>query len=439
MHALTTEAELDLLQRDSFNYFLHETNPKNGLVVDKNAPNWPASIAAVGLALAAYPVAIERGFIARAAALERVLTTLQFFWGRSQDCGPDAIGYKGFFFHFLDMKTGRRAWQCELSTIDSAFLFAGALTAARYFDAPTPKESAVRTLADALYLRADWTWAQAQGEAVSLGWKPEQGFLPYRWEGYDEALLLYILGLGSPSHPLPPSSYAAWSSAYQWEHSYGHDYLYSGSLFTHQLSHIWVDFRAIQDPVMRANQSDYFENSRRATLVQQQYAIDNPYGFAGYGPCCWGITASDGPGPALLNIDGVRRTFFDYVARGVPRGPDDGTIAPWVVVASLPFAPEIVMPTIEHFVYQIDLKAGHRYGFKATFNPTFPLKTHCPHGWVSPWHFGIDQGPIILMIENYRSQMLWNLMRDCPYIANGLRRAGFSGGWLGRNRRTVAL
>ncbi|AMO94829.1 glucoamylase family protein [Collimonas fungivorans] len=430
--ALTTAAELDMLQRESFSYFMHETNLENGLVVDKTATDWPASIAAVGLALAAYPVAVERGFIGRAAARKRVLLTLRFFWSSPQGPEPDATGYKGFFYHFLHMQTGRRAWQCELSTIDTTFFLAGALAAGCYFDDPAnAEESEIRRLADALYLRVDWQWAQDGGGAVSMGWKPESGFLPNRWDGYDEALLLYILGLGSPSHPLPPDSYCDWAFAYQWQQSYGIDYFYAGSLFTHQLSHIWVDFRGIQDGAMRTKGIDYFENSRRATLVQQQYAIANPGGFSGYGEYCWGITASDGPGPSVLEIKGVKREFYDYVARGVPHGPDDGTIAPWVVVASLPFAPEIVLPTIDYFVHQVGLKTGNPYGFKATFNPSYPCNSANPYGWISPWHFGIDQGPIILMIENYRSEMLWSLMRNCPYIANGLRRAGFSGGWLG--------
>ena len=159
-------------------------------------------------------------------------------------------------------------------------------------------------------------------------------------------MLLYVLGLGSPAHPLPESCYTAWTSTYRWEHCYGYEYLYAGPLFTHQLSHIWIDFRGIQDAFMRAKGIDYFENSRRATYVQQQYAMDNPLKFAGYGRNCWGITASDGPGPDTIKVSGIERQFFGYLGRGVPYGPDDGTIAPWAAVASLPFAPEIVLPTI---------------------------------------------------------------------------------------------
>ena len=346
-----SDVDLEKLQRESFGYFLHETNPANGLVIDKTAPDWPASIAAIGLALACYPVGVERGFITRTAAAERTLITLRFFWNSHQGPKPDASGYKGFYYHFLDMQTGRRAWQCELLTVDSAFLLAGALTAGLYFGADTADEREIRTFADALFRRSDWQWAQDQGATVTHGWKPESGFLKYRWEGYDEGMLLYMLGLGSPTFPLPESSYTAWTSTYRWEHCNGYEYLYSGPLFTHQLSHIWIDFRGIRDAYMRGKGIDYFENSRRATYVQQHYAMENPFKFAGYGSQCWGLTASEGPGPSTIKIGGIERTFFDYVGRGVPYGPDDGTIAPWAVVASLPFAPEIVLPTLKYCVH----------------------------------------------------------------------------------------
>lgn len=427
----TLDVDLDRLQHQSFNYFLYEANAVNGLVIDKTAPDWPASIAATGLALAAYPVGVERGHMSRAAAVERTLLTLRFFWRSPQGPEHNATGYMGFYYHFLDMQTGRRAWQCELSTVDSAFLLAGALTARVYFDANTVDESEIRTLADALYRRADWQWAQNQGATVTHGWMPESGFLDHRWQGYDEALLLYVLGLGSPTHPLPEQSYVAWASTYRWECSYGQEYLYAGPLFTHQLSHVWIDFRGIQDAFMRDRGIDYFENSRRATLVQRQYAIDNPKKFEGYGPHCWGITASEGPGPGIVKINGIERQFFDYLGRGVPYGPDDGTLAPWAVVASLPFAPEIVLPALDYCIHQAKLTEFNAYGFKASFNPSHPGNPGNPYGWwVSPWHFGLNQGPIILMIENYRTGLLWQLTRKCPYIADGLRRAGFDGGWL---------
>ena len=428
------DAEIESLQRDAFRYFLHETDPQTGLVLDKTATDWPASIAATGLALAAYPVAVECGFITRTAAIKRILVTLRFFRNSRQGPEPDATGYHGFYYHFLDMQTGRRVWQCELSTVDSTILLAGALAAGAYFDADTTEEKELRALADALYRRADWPWAQDGGATVTHGWKPEKGFLKFRWQGYDEALVLYVLGLGSPTHPLPEQSYSAWASTYEWRSSYGYDYLYAGPLFSHQISHVWIDFRGIQDAFMRDKGIDYFENTRRATYVQQRYAIDNPLKFAGYGRDCWGITASDGPGsgpgPDTIKLNGIERRFFGYLARGVPYGPDDGTIAPWAVVASLPFTPEIVLPAIDYLVHEADLKMGNPYGFKASFNPTYPATSGNPYGWVSPWHYGINQGPIIPLIENYRTGLLWRLMRDCPYVVTGLRRAGFTGGWL---------
>lgn len=424
---------IDRIQQGAFEYFLHETNRANGLVRDKTAADWPASIAAVGLALTSYPVGVERGLVSRAEAAERALTTLRFFWRSKQGPEADATGHRGFYYHFLDMATGARAWRCELSTVDSALLLGGMLASAAYFDGQAPAEREIRDLAERLYARVDWQWAQNGGATVTHGWTPEGGFLPYRWEGYDEALLLYLLGLGSPTHPLPAASYQAWASTYEWKNVYGVDYLYAGPLFTHQLAHVWVDFRGVQDAFMREHASDYFENSRRATLVQQQYAIRNPEGFAHYGELCWGITASDGPGDITRKIDGIDRRFFEYLARGVPYGPDDGTIAPWSVVASLPFAPEIVLPTITDFL-RYRRSSDHRYGFKATFNPTFPDPEGVANGWVSPWHFGINEGPIVTMIENYKSGLVWQLMRGCPYLVAGLRAAGFTGGWLAPGR-----
>ncbi|MBA2565220.1 MAG: hypothetical protein H0V09_07325, partial [Gemmatimonadetes bacterium] len=203
-------------------------------------------------------------------------------------------------------------------------------------------------------------------------------------------------------------------------------------LFIHQLSHIWIDFRGIKDEYMRATGIDYFENSRRATYVQQQYAIRNPRRFTSYGEYVWGITASDGPGPARRRIRGIERRFFDYVARAIPYGPDDGTIAPWAAVASLPFAPEIVLPTLRRF-NEVYPQMTSEYGFKCSLNPTFAGQAGGQRnggGWISKGYYGLDQGPIVLMIENYRSGLLWRLMRSCPHVVRGLRRARFAGGWL---------
>jgi hypothetical protein len=427
---LPADLDLDRAQATALLYYLHETNPDNGLVRDKTEPASPCSIAVLGLALATLPLAVERGVLFRPFAAKRANQKLRFLHDLPQGPEPEASGYKGFFYHFLDVETGRRVWQCELSTIDSAILFAGMLTVATYFDRDTADEAEVRRLADALYRRADWNWARNGGATLTHGWRPETGFLSSRYEGYDEGLLLYVLGLGSPTYPLPPESYAAFCATYEWKQLYGRELLYSGPLFTHQLSHLWIDFRGISDAYMRDHGSDYFENSRQATLVQQAYAVHNPMQFVGYGEHCWGFTACDGPGWIKRVVDGAERQFFDYIARGAPYGPDDGTVAPWVVVASLPFAPEIVVPTLR---YVASLKLddhGIRYGFKPSFNQTFRVEDSPTGWWMSPYYFGIDQGPVALMIENHRSGLLWDVMRRCPYLVVGLRRAGFTGGWL---------
>jgi hypothetical protein len=426
---LPSDEELGRLQLTTLQYYLHESNPANGLIRDKTDPRAPSSIAAIGLALTTIPVLIERGVISREFAPELVLKRLRFFRDSPHGPQPDATGYRGFYYHFLDMKTGRRVWECELSTIDSAFLFGGMLTCAAYFDGDTEEEAEVRRLADELYCRADWQWATNGGPAISHGWKPETGFIPHYWTGYDEALLVYLLALGSPTFPLPPESYSAYCSTYSWKQIYGRELLYSGPLFTHQLSHLWIDLRDIRDPFMREHDSDYFKNSRQATYVHQEYARHNPLQFAGYGEFCWGITATDGPGWEKRVVNGIERQFYDYYARGAPFGPDDGTVAPWVVVASLPFAPEIVIPTFRA-MGRLDLGMTKRYGFKPSFNQTYEVPDSPTGWWVTPYHFGVDQGPVALMIENYRSRLIWNITRRSPYIVAGLRRAGFQGGWL---------
>ena len=424
-----TEQDLDRLQVTTLQYYVHETNPANGLIRDKTDAGAPCSIAAVGLGLATIPVLVERGVISREFAPELALRRLRFFHNSPHGPEPDSTGYKGFYYHFLDMKSGRRVWECELSTIDSTFLFAGMLTCAVYFDGDSESEAELRRLAEMLYRRADWQWALNGGAALSHGWKPETGFIPDRWTGYDEGLLLYLLGLGSPTFPLPAESYSAYCSTYQWKKIYGRELLYSGPLFTHQLSHLWIDFHDLRDAFMREHDTDYFQNSRQATYVHQEYAMRNPLEIEGYGEFCWGVTATDGPGWVKRMVDGIERQFYDYYARGAPYGPDDGTIAPWVAVASLPFAPEIVIPTVRTMV-RLDLGATKRYGFKPSFNQMYKVPNSPTGWWVTPYHFGIDQGPVVLMIENYRTGLIWNLMRRSPYVATGLRRAGFRGGWL---------
>ena len=424
------DEDLAQLEHDTFKYFADEMNPENGLIPDSTKQDAPCSIAVVGFALTAYPIAIERGYMTRAEAIKRCLINLRFFHDGQQGTGPDAMGYKGFYYHFLDMKSGRRVWKSEVSTIDTTYLLAGALTSAMYFDRETREEIEIRKLADALYARVDWQWAQNGALTVSHGWKPESGFIKYRWTGYSEALILYILGLASPTFPLSEKSYQAWTRTYQWKKLYGHEFVYAGPLFIHHLSHIWIDFRGIQDEYMRGKAIDYFENSRRAIYAQQAYAMRNPKKFVGYDRFSWGITASDGPGPAVRRIRGRNVKFYDYLARSIPNGPDDGTLAPWAVAGSLPFAPEVVLPSLKRINRDYP-EMTSKYGFKCSYNPTFTSGKRERSGWVSQGYYGLDQGPIVMMIENYRSGLIWRLMRECPHIVTGLRRAGFRGGWLG--------
>lgn len=424
---VSDEDMLDAVQQRALDYFLLHTDPVTGLVADRDRPDSPASIAATGMGLAAYVVAAERAWLSRGEACRLALTTLRCLWNAQQGPAPDASGYKGFFYHFLDMKTGQRAWNSELSTIDTALLLAGVLVAGSYFDRADEDESELRALADALYLRVDWRWACNGNGLICHGWKPGWGFLPYHWLGYDEALILYVLALGSPAQGIDPESYDKWLAGYRWKTLYGHEFLYAGPLFIHQFSHLWIDFKGIRDSYMRQRGLDYFENSRRATLVQREYAIRNPRRFKGYDQNCWGLTASDGPGQHHGAVKGLKRNFFGYRARGVPFGPDDGTVSPWAALASLPFAPEVVLPVVRHF-HEIEPVDARACGVGASYNPTVHTTDGRP--WVSSDHLGINQGPIILMFENHRSALLWRLLRRCPYIASGLRLAGFTGGWL---------
>jgi hypothetical protein len=421
------EELLERLQRAAVGYFLQQVNPANGLVADTSREQSPASIAVIGFALSTYPVAVQRGWMTRTDAISRSLATLRFFWDSDQSGSPEATGYKGFYYHFLDMHTGARVWRSELSTVDTALLLAGALTASMYFSADTPDERELRELVAALYGRIDWCWAQDGRETLRQGWKPECGFLHYGWEGYSEAIVLYALALASPTHPISDRCYEAWTATYQWENVYGYDLLYAGPLFVHQFSHAWIDFRGIQDRFMREKRCDYFENSRRATQVQREYAWRNPQRFAGYDENSWGLTACDGPRDDVPERGREPRRLFGYAARGVPYGPDDGTLAGWAALASLPFAPEIALCAARNMYRRYpEMLSGQRYA--SSFNPT--LAGPDRRVWVSAGHFGLDQGVVVMMIENHRTELIWRLMRDCPQVGTGLRRAGFRGGWL---------
>ena len=441
------QALLDDLEARTFRYFWDTANPVNGLVPDR----WPgnprlASIAAVGFALTAYVAGIDAGFVSREAARERVLVTARFFANAPQ--GPAYLGtagHQGFFYHFLDMQTGHRSnGRVELSSIDTALLIAGLLCAQSYFDRDEAGEAEIRSLVDQIYGRVNWPWMQQRGALICMGWDPTTGFKRFiDYLGYDEAMILYLLALGSPTQPVSAEAWPQFTATYprSWGRFMGQQYLGGAPHFFHQYSHVWIDFRGIQDEFMRKHQLDYFENSRRATLAQQAYAIANPAGFNDYGATVWGLTACDGPGKMKgRDHRGRMRQYFDYRARGagLQDTVDDGTIAPTAALASLPFAPEIVLPTLRDLRQRFGEQIYGRYGFVDAFNTSFrggdgklsDGKTVEGFGWVDTDYIGIDQGPIVAMIANHRNALIWTVMKSHPALKRGLQRAGFTGGWL---------
>jgi hypothetical protein len=303
------------------------------------------------------------------------------------------------------MNAATRVWDSELSTIDTALLFAGIIDAKEYFSTGDPGDVEVRALADSIYYRADWEFVRNFNPGIMMGWKPGTGFSGFgMWIGYNEAMILYILALGSPTHPVPASTWSTWTNGYSWQTHYGQSYVNFPPLFGHQYSHCWIDFRNMRDAYMDVQGITYFENSRRATLAAREYCIANPGGFVGYGANVWGLTASDGPS--------------GYIAHGAPPPQnDDGTITPTAAASSIPFAPEVVIPTLHHLYDTYGPQLWSTYGFKDAFNLTV--------NWWGPDYIGIDEGPIIVMIENYRNQSVWNRFMGNTDVQRGLLAAGF--------------
>jgi hypothetical protein len=434
---------IDDLEKRTFDWFWDSANPKNGLVPDHYPTKSFASIAAVGFGLTAYGVGAERGYITREQAVERTLATLRFFHDAPQnDSEDDATGYHGFYYHFLDMESGKRFDRAvELSTVDTSLLLGGVLFAQSYYDRDTPQEKEIRQLADDIYRRVDWTWVQARKPLITMGWTPGGKFIPHDWQGYNEGMLVYILALGSPTHAVGDDAWTAWTSTYNrtWGEFHGQTFLNFAPLFGHQFSHVWVDFRGIRDAWNREKDLDYFENSRRATYSQRAYAIANPGTWTGYGANMWGISASNGPGGLVVKSGDKERTFHGYTARGAGLDyiSDDGTLVPMAAGGSIAFAPEIVVPALEEMKRRYGKDIYNQYGFVDAFNPSFHTKADLRTGklvpelgWVDTVHLGIDQGPIVLMIENWRSGFVWSVMKKNPYVRKGLERAGFTGGWL---------
>jgi len=256
---------LDTLQERTLRFFL-ETTPESGLAYDRYPSPSPSSIGAVGFALTTYPIATERGLITREDAAGRVARTLRFLFALPQHDGRMPVsGYKGFFYHFIDVRDGTRVWNCELSTIDTGLMLMGALMCQSYFDRQTSLEAEIRTLADTLYRRVDWNWATNDSPGIAHGWRPEEGFNKTSWRGYDESAFLIMLALGSPTHPVRDGMWDYWVEPCIWAEYYGTSFISFAPLFGHQYSFCWIDFRGIQDRFIREKGIDYFENSRRAT------------------------------------------------------------------------------------------------------------------------------------------------------------------------------
>ena len=438
----TLDPLLDDIEHRTFNFFWETAEVSTGLVPDR----WPkppfASIAAVGFALNAYAIGVERNYVTREAARARVLTTLRFLHQAQQSNDPaEAAGYQGFFYHFLNFGSGKRYGSSELSTVDTTLLMAGVLFVAGYFDSDDPDEVEIRKLAVDLYSRVNWPWAIEHAIDIRMAWSPEGQFGSHDWRGYNEAMIVYILALGSPTYPVATRTWDAWTSDYYlaWGTLEGQTHLTFGPLFGHQFSAVWIDYRGIKDEFIWPQGIDYFENSRRATLAQRAYAIRNPMDWKGYGPNVWGLTACDGPGYMVMPYFGQQRQFYSYAARGVGLTQiiDDGTIAPAAAISSLPFAPEVVIPAAHAMHEKYGRHIFGKFGFVDSFNPSFDYDVPVHRGkrirgvgWVDSDYLGIDQGSILSMIENYRSELIWTVMKRNEYVIRGLKRAGFEGGWL---------
>ena len=366
------EKFLDKLEQDSFHYFIKEINPENGLIKDSSRPGAPSSVAAVGFGLTALCIGESRGWISEKEAYERVLQILKTF--------RDKVPHEhGFFYHFLDMRTGKRAWNSEVSSIDTALFLAGALFAGEYFKA-TPVEKVAREL----YERVEWPWMMNGRKVMCMGWKPERGFLWYYWDSYSEAMILYALAIGSPTHPIDKEAWFEWKRTLGSYKGYEVIYSYFGSIFTYQYSHAWIDFRKLYDE----GGINYYTNSLKASLANREFCIDNQGEYKGYGEDSWGITACIGP-------DG-------YKGYGAKPGMalNDGTIAPSGMAGSIVFTKDesikglkSLYDTHKRFLYG-------KYGFKDAFN--------IDKNWWAEEYLAIDVGITLLMVENHRTGAVWN-------------------------------
>jgi hypothetical protein len=413
---------LDTLQYRTFKYFLDEINPENGLVKDRSTATSPATIAAVGFAVPVWAIGAEKGWITREYAARLTLSMLNFFSGSDQSDDKFATGRIGFYYHFLDMKTGKRFWNCELSSIDSGLLFCGMIFARNYFINSNVVENQIRNLAKKLLDRADWKqWVMSEESKypnqICMGWE-EKGFHTTGWFGYTESLFLYVIAAGM-NLPNPEKAYASFQSTYRWREPFKKEFAHVvfPPLFAHQYSFLWLNPFGLTDSYMNQKGIDYAENSRRAVYVNREYSIVNPMKWAGYDSLCWGLTACDGPGEKFNYGD---KRFTGYAARGSAgldsTENDDGTLAPTAPGGSIPFAPEICIPALMNISGKYKNVWG-KHGFTDSFNPTL--------NWVDTDDLGLDQGPIVLMIENYYNGFVWKYFMKDEIVKKGLKKLGF--------------
>jgi hypothetical protein len=383
---------LDDLERQHFQYFWEQTNPKTGLIKDRwdgtnNDKGIVASIAATGFGLTALCIGHERGFAPPGEIRSRVLAALNSLW-------KDMPNHRGFFYHWANINTGERMWDSEVSSIDTALLLCGVLSCREYF-----ASGPIERLASAVFNRVEWTWAAEDTALVSHGWMPEAGFLPYRWDYYSELVIMNLLGLGSSSHPLPESSWDAWKRT--WFEYGGLRYIGSfAPLFVHQYPQAWFDLRGKRD-----RYADYFQNSISATEAHRLFCLDLRGRFPDYSNDLWGITASDSP--------------HGYQAWGGPpaMGPIDGTVAPAAAGGSLVFVPAQALRVLKNIRARFGDRAWRRYGLIDAFNP------HT--NWYDPASIGIDTGVTLLMAENLRTGFVWKIFMKSAEAKRGIERAGF--------------
>jgi hypothetical protein len=383
---------LEEMEKLNFHYFWEQASSQTGLVRDrchvsgKNNTS-VASIAATGFGLTALCIGQKRGFISFPEARDRTLTTLRFL-------GKKMPTHRGFYYHFADLNTGERVWDSEASSVDTAILLCGVLTCRQHFQ----EHSEISLLASEILDRVDWTWLSEDTSLLPHGWTPEFGFFPSRWDYYSEMMMIYLLGLGSVSHPLPAESWNAWKRT-KFEYD-GIRYIGSfAPLFVHQYSQAWFDFRGKRDKY-----ADYFQNSRLATDAHRQFCLELAKQFPDYSDDLWGISASD--------------SEHGYVIWGGPPaiGPIDGTVVPSAAAGSLPFLPQPVMRVLRNIKDHYGL-AWSRYGFVNAFNP---LKN-----WYDGDVIGIDLGITMLMAENARTGFVWDTFMKSPEARRGMERAGF--------------